>query len=120
MDGCVFCQITAGAIPAALLYQDEWVTAFEDLHPIAPVHFLVVPNRHIRSVNEVEGDDEGLLGRLVTVAKRLASQKGVQESGYRLVINTGPDAGQSVFHLHLHVIGGRKMSFRFEDSAQIR
>jgi len=116
MDGCVFCQITAGAIPAALLYQDEWVTAFEDLHPIAPVHFLVVPNRHIRSVNEVEGDDEGLLGRLVTVAKRLASQKGVQENGYRLVINTGPDAGQSVFHLHLHVIGGRKMPFRFEDS----
>ncbi len=120
MDGCIFCLITAGALPTSLLYQDEWVTAFEDLHPIAPVHFLVVPNRHITSVNEVEPADENLLGHLVTVAKRLARQKGVQESGYRLVINTGPDAGQSVFHLHLHVIGGRKMPFRFEDAAQIR
>lgn len=120
MDGCVFCQITSGTLPAALLYQDEWVTAFEDLHPIAPVHFLVVPNRHIVSINEIEAGDEELLGHLVTVAKRLARRKGVRESGYRLVINTGPDAGQSVFHLHLHVIGGRKMPFRFEDAAQTR
>ncbi|HWQ04735.1 MAG TPA: histidine triad nucleotide-binding protein [Longilinea sp.] len=120
MDGCIFCRIAEGSIPTALLYQDEWVTAFEDFHPIAPVHFLVVPNRHIASVNEVETGDEGLLGRLVTVAKRLARQKGVQESGYRLVINTGPDSGQSVYHLHLHVIGGRKMPFRFEDASGIR
>jgi histidine triad (HIT) family protein len=120
MEECIFCQIAGGELPSVLLYQDEWVTAFEDRHPIAPVHFLVVPNRHIRSVNEVEPGDEGVLGRLVTVARRLAEQKGVQESGYRLVINTGPDAGQSVFHLHLHVIGGRKMPFRFEDGLQMR
>lgn len=120
MDGCIFCQITRGQLPATLLYQDEWVTAFEDRNPIAPVHFLVVPNRHVGSLNEVEPGDEGLLGRLVTVARRLAEQKGVQASGYRLVINTGPDAGQSVFHLHLHVIGGRRMPFRFDDGPHAR
>lgn len=120
MDGCIFCQIAGGKLPAKVLYQDEWVTAFEDRHPIAPVHFLVVPNRHISSVNEVEEGDEGMLGRLVTVARRLAVQKGVQTSGYRLVINTGPDAGQSIFHLHLHVIGGRRMPFRFDDGPQMR
>jgi len=103
-----------------VLYQDDLVTAFEDLHPIAPVHFLVVPNYHIISVNEVTGADEGVLGRMVTVARKLAQEKGVQTSGYRLVMNTGPDAGQSVFHLHLHVIGGRKMPFRFEDGTQMR
>lgn len=115
MDGCVFCAIASGNLPAVRLYQDEWVTAFEDRHPIAPVHFLVVPNHHITSVNDVSAEDEGMLGRLVTVARRLAEEKGVQASGYRLVINTGSDAGQSVFHLHLHVIGGRKMPFRFDD-----
>ncbi len=120
MDGCIFCQIAGGQVPADLLYQDEWVTAFEDGHPIAPVHFLVVPNRHIGSVNEVEAGDEGMLGRMVTVARRLAGQKGVEASGYRLVINTGPDAGQSVFHLHLHVIGGRKLPFRFDDEPLMR
>lgn len=118
MDGCIFCQIASRKIPAALLYQDEWVTAFEDRKPIAPVHFLVIPNRHIRSVNEIEPGDEAVLGRMVAVAQRLAAQKGVQTSGYRLVINTGPDAGQSVFHLHLHVIAGRKMPFRFDVEAQ--
>ncbi len=120
MEECVFCQIAKRERQAAVLYQDELVTAFEDLHPIAPVHFLVVPNRHIPSVNEVTGADEDALGRLVSVARRLAHEKGVQASGYRLVINTGPDAGQSVFHLHLHVIGGRKMPFRFEDGTHLR
>jgi len=120
VEECVFCQIAKRERQAAVLYQDELVTAFEDLHPIAPVHFLVVPNRHIPSVNEVTGADEDALGRLVSVARRLAHEKGVQASGYRLVINTGPDAGQSVFHLHLHVIGGRKMPFRFKDGAHLR
>ena len=120
MEECVFCQIAKRERQAAVLYQDELVTAFEDLHPIAPVHFLVVPNRHIPSVNEVTGADEDALGRLVSVARQLALAKGVQASGYRLVINTGPDAGQSVFHLHLHVIGGRKMPFRFEDGTHLR
>lgn len=119
MDHCIFCQIASGKIPATQLYQDEWVTAFEDRNPIAPVHFLVVPNHHITSVNDVTDADEGVLGRLVTVARRLAEEKGVQTSGYRLVINTGPDAGQSVFHLHLHVIGGRKMPFRFDEGPQL-
>lgn len=120
MDACIFCQIADRKLPAVLLYQDELVTAFEDRHPIAPVHFLVVPNRHIISVNQVTGADEGVLGRMVSVARQLAQEKGVQASGYRLVINTGPDAGQSVFHLHLHVIGGRKMPFRFDEGTPAR
>ncbi len=118
MDGCVFCQIAGGRTAATLLYQDDWVTAFDDQRPIAPVHFLVIPNRHISSLNELEPEDEMLLGRMISAAKRLAGQKGIQASGYRLVINTGPDAGQSVFHLHVHVIGGCKMPLRFDIESQ--
>ena len=114
MSHCVFCQIAAGQIPAKILYQDDQVTAFHDAHPIAPVHVLIVPNRHIESVNQVNPADEPVLGHLIQVARQLAPELGVQHSGYRLVVNTGPDAGQSVFHLHLHLIGGRSLPFRFE------
>ena len=113
-DGCIFCRIVAGQAPAKIYYVDETVTAFENLNPIAPVHILIVPNRHIESVNTVEGGDEQVIGHLTRVARQLAEQMGVQDSGYRLVINTGPDAGQSVFHLHMHLIGGRRLPFRFE------
>ncbi len=114
MDGCIFCQIAEGKTAATILYRDEWVTAFEDQRPVMPVHFLVIPNRHISSANEIEAGDEAVLGHMIRVAKTLADRKGIQASGYRLVINTGPDAGQSVFHLHLHVIGGRKMPLHFD------
>ncbi|GAP10235.1 diadenosine tetraphosphate (Ap4A) hydrolase and other HIT family hydrolases [Bellilinea caldifistulae] len=114
MNDCIFCRIIAGEAPATILYADEQVTAFYDIHPITPVHILVVPNRHIESVNEVEEEDAKLLGHLVVVARHLAIANGLERRGYRLVINTGPDAGQSVFHLHLHLIGGRSMPFRFQ------
>ena len=106
---CVFCKIIAGSQPAAILYQDELVTAFRDIHPATPTHILIVPNRHLASVNEVKPEDEPALGRLFTVASQLAKQEGIQEAGYRLIINTGPYAGQAVFHLHLHLLGGQHM-----------
>lgn len=114
MNDCVFCKIAAGEIPAKIVYQDEITTAFKDLNPVAPVHVLIIPNRHIPSVNQTSAEDEGILGHLVSVAKQLAAEFEVDQSGYRLVINSGPDAGQSVFHVHMHLIGGRKMPFRFE------
>lgn len=112
---CVFCKIAAGTIPATILYQDELVTAFQNIEPKTPVHILIIPNRHITSVNDVQPEDEAILGHLFSIARRMAAELGVQHSGYRLVVNTGPDAGQSVFHLHLHLLGGRRMPFRFEE-----
>ena len=113
-ERCIFCKIITGQAPARLLYRDEQVTAFWDAHPIAPIHILVVPNRHIDSLKEAVPADEALLGHMELVARQLAEQNSVAQSGYRLVINTGPNAGQSVFHLHLHLIGGRYLPFRFE------
>jgi histidine triad (HIT) family protein len=109
MAGCLFCQIVAGLAPAQVYYQDEQVTAFQDNHPVAPVHILIVPNNHVASVNDLRAEDEAVMGRLFSVAKRLAEQKGLHRSGYRIIINTGADAGQAVFHLHVHLIGGRRM-----------
>ncbi len=106
---CIFCKIVAGEIPSTRLYQDESVTAFRDIHPVAPTHILIVPKKHLASINEVELQDELLVGHLFTVARKLAEQEKIQQSGYRLILNTGPDAGQEVFHLHLHLLGGQRM-----------
>jgi len=111
MNGCIFCKIVAGQAPATILYQDEVATAFRDIHPVAPTHVLVVPNRHIPSVNDLVPGDETLVGYLVTIAGQVARQEGIDQTGYRLILNTGPDSGQAVFHLHLHVIGGQRMRF---------
>ncbi|HIQ05067.1 MAG TPA: histidine triad nucleotide-binding protein [Anaerolineae bacterium] len=92
-----------------MVYQDEEVTAFRDIHPQAPVHILIVPNRHIAGIAQITEEDAELIGRLFLVANRLAQQNGIAQSGYRLVFNQGPQAGQSVFHLHLHLLGGRRM-----------
>lgn len=111
MTNCIFCQIVAGTSPSHMLYQDEQVSAFRDIHPVAPTHVLVVPNRHIASVNDLAPEDEALVGRLFTVARQVARQEGIDEAGYRLIVNTGPHGGQVVFHLHLHLIGGQRMRF---------
>ncbi len=103
---CIFCKIITGESPAQILFHDDLVTAFRDIHPIASTHILIVTNRHIESVNELEPEDESLVGHMVMVAKQLAKQEGIAERGYRLIINTGVHGGQSVFHLHLHLIGG--------------
>ena len=109
MTDCIFCKIIAGEVPGTIVYRDEQVTAFRDIHPVAPTHILVVPNRHIDSVNALAESDELLIGHVFTVAKQLAAQEGFAEDGYRLIVNTGPHAGQAVFHIHLHLLGGARM-----------
>ena len=109
MSDCIFCRIIAGEAPAEIVYADELAIAFRDIHPVAPTHFLILPVKHIASVNDVQPEDEPLMGRLFTVARKLAAQEGIAESGYRLIVNTGAHAGQVVFHLHMHLMGGRRM-----------
>ncbi len=111
MTDCIFCKIISGEIPSPHIYHDQQVTAFRDIHPVAPVHVLIVPNEHIPSNNDLDAGHEALVGHLFTVAAKLAEQEGIAQSGYRLIVNNGPDAGQEVFHLHLHLIGGHKMRY---------
>ena len=108
-NDCTFCKIIAGEIPSTKVFEDELVTAFRDINPVAPTHILIIPNKHIASINDLSSVDEQLVGHLFTTAKELAAQEGIAESGYRLIINTGADSGQVVFHLHLHLIGGQRM-----------
>jgi histidine triad (HIT) family protein len=110
---CLFCRIIAGEIPADIVYKDEIGIAFKDINPQAPVHILVIPKDHIASLTEAAQIDENVLtlGNLMRIAARVASEQGLSESGYRTVINSGPDAGQTVFHLHAHILGGRPMNW---------
>ncbi|MBC8331579.1 MAG: histidine triad nucleotide-binding protein [Anaerolineae bacterium] len=108
-NDCTFCKIIAGEIPSTKVFEDELVTAFRDINPVAPTHILIIPNKHIASINDLSSVDEQLVGHMLTSAKALAAQEGIAESGYRLIINTGTDGGQVVFHLHLHLIGGQRM-----------
>ena len=110
-EECIFCRIAAGKVPAKIVYQDEEITAFWDGRPAAPVHILIIPNRHIPSANELEPADAEMLGRMILRAKEIAGEEGVAETGYRLFINTGPDGCQSVYHLHLHLMGGMRLPF---------
>ncbi|MEJ2747340.1 MAG: HIT domain-containing protein [Anaerolineae bacterium] len=105
----IFGKILRGEAPADIVYQDELVTAFRDINPAASTHLLIVPNKYIPTVNDVEEEDEQTLGRMILVAKKLAAQEGIAESGYRLIINCNKDGGQEVYHLHLHLIGGRPL-----------
>jgi len=114
MENCVFCEIVYGRVSTPILLEDDRIIAFKDIKPVTPVHILVIPKKHIASLEDIEMPDVDLLGHMVNSARELAKQNHLDQSGYRLVINTGPDAGQSVFHLHLHLLGGRKMPFRFE------
>jgi len=110
-QSCIFCQVVAGEISADIIYQDDRAVAFRDINPQARVHALVIPREHLDSLDDAAGSDEPMLGHLLRVAARVANEEGLAESGYRTVINTGAGAGQSVFHLHLHVIGGRPLSW---------
>lgn len=109
MTECIFCKIIAGDIPSTNVFHDEQVTAFRDLNPAAPTHILLVPNKHIDSINMLTNNDEQLMGHLFTTAKQIAAQEGITEGGYRLIINTNAHAGQTVFHIHLHLLGGAPM-----------
>jgi len=110
MTDCIFCDIVAGRAPAQMVYQDELVTAFRDLHPRAPVHILIVPNRHIRTCANLTPDDETVMGHLLVKAAELAAQENLA-GNFRLVVNAGRATGQSVLHLHFHLMGGRTFSW---------
>ena len=111
MSECLFCGIVEDKIPANRVYQDESVVAFKDITPRAPVHLLIIPRKHIVSVSDIADADRVLIGQVFQVAARLAREHGIADSGYRVVVNSGPDAGQSVFHLHYHLLGGRSMGW---------
>ena len=105
----IFSKIIAREIPAEIVYQDERVTAFKDIHPAAPVHILICPNKEIATVDDVTEADEAVLGHMFVVAKQIARDLGISERGYRLLINCKADGGQEVFHLHMHLLGGRNL-----------
>jgi histidine triad (HIT) family protein len=111
MSECLFCKIVARTIPAALVYEDDLVVAFDDINPQAPTHTLVIPRKHVASIAELQDSNVGLLGHLMLTGNKIATLKGIADAGYRFVINTGVDGGQTVFHLHLHVLGGRHMAW---------
>jgi histidine triad (HIT) family protein len=110
-DSCIFCKIVAGEIPASVVYQDELVLAIRDLNPAASTHVLILPKQHVESVNDAAPENETLFGHLFSVARKIAEQEGVSTDGYRVVVNTGKNGGQSVPHLHMHVLGGRALTW---------
>jgi len=110
-DDCLFCKIVAGTVPADVVHRDDHVVAFRDINPKAPTHILLVPTTHYENAAEIAGDDPSGLAALVLTARTLAEAEGIDRSGYRIVTNTGADAGQTVFHTHLHLLGGRRMGW---------
>ena len=108
---CLFCKILAGEIPADLVYESDSAVAFRDINPQAPTHVLVIPRKHISTINDITPEDEAIVGSLYTAAKEIAAANGISDDGYRAVMNCNEGAGQSVFHIHLHVLGGRPMNW---------
>ncbi len=111
MSDCLFCKIVSGDIPGAIVYKDDRLVAFKDINPQAPMHVLIVPRRHIATLNDLRPEDDGLIGEMVRRAAALAGEQGYADSGYRTVLNCNEGAGQSVFHIHLHVLGGRRLGW---------
>jgi histidine triad (HIT) family protein len=109
--GCIFCEIAAKKQPARIIYEDEHAIAFEDINPKAPVHALVIPRKHISTNLDIEQNDSMLIGHLFQIANQIAKDKGISDQGFRLVMNCNADSGQTVFHIHLHILGGRLMSW---------
>ena len=107
---CLFCKIVAGEIPVEFVYESETVVAFRDINPQAPTHILVIPRKHIATINDITPEDEAVIGNMYTAAKEIAAAEGIADDGYRTVMNCNEGAGQSVFHIHLHVLGGRPMN----------
>ncbi len=111
MSDCLFCKIVAGELPAEIVHETDSVVAFRDISPKAPTHVLVIPREHIATINDIDAGHEETIGQLFSVAKSVAAEEGLAESGYRVVMNCGEGAGQSVFHIHLHLLGGRPFSW---------
>jgi len=111
MTDCLFCKIINKEIPARVIYEDQDIFAFEDINPQAPIHILLIPKTHYASLNDVPEDKQDLLGHLLLQAKKIAAEKGLKEDGFRMVLNTGRNSGQEVFHIHFHLLGGRPMTW---------
>lgn len=109
MTDCIFCKIVEKKIPAKIIYEDENVIAFEDINPQAPVHTLVIPKKHIPTLLDIKEEDIYLIGHLIKVSNKIVNDKGIAERGFRIVTNCNPESGQTVYHIHFHVLGGRKM-----------
>lgn len=108
---CLFCKIAQGAIPASVVFEDDEIMAFRDLNPQAPKHVLIIPKQHISTLNDASDEQQALLGKMMLRAKKIARAEGVSDSGYRLVLNINSDGGQTVYHIHLHLLGGRHMTW---------
>jgi len=106
---CLFCKIAKGEVPSDIVYEDDKIIAFKDIHPKAPVHILILPKKHIPSVNQLEPEDKELVGESILVAQKIAKEQGVDKTGYRLIFNIGKDAGETIGHLHLHLLGGKRL-----------
>ncbi|MHB8093706.1 MAG: histidine triad nucleotide-binding protein [Candidatus Aminicenantales bacterium] len=111
MSSCLFCKIITRDIPARIVYEDDDVLAFEDISPKAPVHVLLIPKEHFASLSEIPAGREALMGKILATARRIAGERGIAGTGYRIVLNTGKDSGQEVFHIHFHLLGGRPMTW---------
>jgi histidine triad (HIT) family protein len=111
MADCLFCKVVAGQVPATLVFQNDHVVAFKDITPRAPTHVLIVPRRHIATLNELSPEDDALVGEVVRAAAAIAKEQGLSDRGYRTVFNCNAEAGQTVFHIHLHLLGGRPMTW---------
>ena len=109
MDNCIFCKIIKKEIPSTIVYEDDDILAFRDINPVAPVHILVIPKKHIESLVELKEDDERIVGKIYTVLNKIAKQENIDKKGFRVVANCGEDGGQEVKHLHFHIIGGKKL-----------
>jgi len=108
---CLFCKIATGKIPATIIYRDDWVVAFDDIHPQAPQHKLIIPQKHIATLNDLQEEDNELIGHMIQTASQLAKQLAIADEGYRVVLNCNAGAGQTVFHVHLHLLGGRPLTW---------
>ena len=111
MDNCIFCKIVNQEILAKIIYEDDRILAFDDINPQAPIHVLLIPKEHFSSLNDIPEEKKDLMGHILLKARQIAQDKGVQDSGYRIVLNTARDSGQDVFHIHFHVLGGRRMTW---------
>lgn len=109
MEDCLFCKIIKGEIPSTKVYEDQEILAFRDINPVAPVHVLVIPKKHISNLTELTVEDEAVVGKIYTTINKIAKQEGILEKGFRVIVNCGEDGGQEVQHLHFHLIGGKKL-----------
>ena len=112
MEDCIFCKIIKKEIPSNIVYEDSEIIAFRDINPVAPVHILVIPKKHISSLVDLKPEDEILIGKIYTVINKIVEQEGIKEKGFRVVVNCGEDGGQEVKHLHFHILGGKKLGLK--------